>query len=128
MAAKEMTATTFQHANTSFIIIAKEECASMLEDLSNKINNKHHEVHTHPLLSIFKMAEVAVKLPYSNDGRSMSRNSCSYLFDLDTKRAFSDIPLSIRNRSRIQKVNMNRNTQFAAGPATVLQSLPNDLG
>lgn len=51
----------------------------MLEDLSQKINNKHHEVHTHPLLSIFKMAEVAVKLPYSNDGRSVSRSSSSIL-------------------------------------------------
>lgn len=41
----------------------QEECGAILQDLSDKINNKHQEVHTHPLLSIFKMAEVEVKLP-----------------------------------------------------------------
>lgn len=44
----------------------QEECGAMLQDLSDKINNKHQEVHTHPLLSIFKMAEVEVKLPEGN--------------------------------------------------------------
>ncbi|XP_046822579.1 uncharacterized protein LOC124425770 isoform X3 [Vespa crabro] len=68
-----------QAQSLQHLLRVKEECASMLEDLSQKINNKHHEVHTHPLLSIFKMAEVAVKLPYSNDGRSMSRSSSSIL-------------------------------------------------
>lgn len=47
----------------------------MLQDLSDKINNKHHEVHTHPLLSIFKMAEVEVKLPYSNEVGCLSGSS-----------------------------------------------------
>ncbi|XP_046425961.1 uncharacterized protein LOC124182566 isoform X2 [Neodiprion fabricii] len=46
----------------------KDECAEMLRDLSEKINNKHHEVYTHPLLSIFKMAEVEVRLPQTNRG------------------------------------------------------------
>ncbi|XP_046745350.1 uncharacterized protein LOC124410782 isoform X2 [Diprion similis] len=46
----------------------KDECAEMLRDLSEKINNKHHEVYTHPLLSIFKMAEVEVRLPQTNTG------------------------------------------------------------
>lgn len=46
----------------------------MMQDLSDKINNKHHEVHTHPLLSIFKMAEVEVRMPYSN-GAAISRSS-----------------------------------------------------
>ncbi|KAK2586322.1 hypothetical protein KPH14_010622 [Odynerus spinipes] len=64
-----------QAQSLQHLLRVKEECASMLEDLSKKINNKHHEVHTHPLLSIFKMAEVAVKLPYSNEGRSVSRSS-----------------------------------------------------
>ncbi|XP_043487267.1 uncharacterized protein LOC122514469 isoform X3 [Polistes fuscatus] len=64
-----------QAQSLQHLLRVKEECASMLEDLSSKINNKHHEVHTHPLLSIFKMAEVAVKLPYSNGGRSVSRSS-----------------------------------------------------
>jgi hypothetical protein len=35
----------------------------MLQDLSDKINNRHQELQTHPLLSIFKMAEVEIKLP-----------------------------------------------------------------
>ncbi|XP_048510939.1 uncharacterized protein LOC105684340 isoform X2 [Athalia rosae] len=48
----------------------KDECAEMLRDLSNKINNKHHEVHTHPLLSIFKMAEVEVRLPLASGSNS----------------------------------------------------------
>lgn len=52
----------------------QEECASMMQDLSEKINNKHHEVHTHPLLSIFKMAEVEVKMPYTNEA-AISRSS-----------------------------------------------------
>ncbi|XP_076230314.1 glial cell line-derived neurotrophic family receptor-like isoform X2 [Nomia melanderi] len=56
-----------QAQSLQHLLRVKEECASMLQDLSDKINNKHHEVHTHPLLSIFKMAEVEVKLPYSNE-------------------------------------------------------------
>ncbi|XP_044016202.1 uncharacterized protein LOC122857839 isoform X2 [Aphidius gifuensis] len=48
----------------------KEECGGRLQDLSEKINNKHQEVHTHPLLSIFKMAEVEVKLPPPTSGKS----------------------------------------------------------
>lgn len=49
-------------------MILQDECADMLRELSEKINNKHHEVHTHPLLSIFKMAEVEVKLPQASGG------------------------------------------------------------
>jgi len=56
----------------------QEECASMMQDLSDKINNKHHEVHTHPLLSIFKMAEVEVKMPYSNEA-AIYRSSSTLL-------------------------------------------------
>lgn len=59
----------------------QEECASMMQDLSDKINNKHHEVHTHPLLSIFKMAEVEVKMPYSNEA-AISRSSSALLIIL----------------------------------------------
>ena len=42
----------------------------MLQELSEKINNRHQEVHTHPLLSIFKMAEVEIKLPYKSEGEA----------------------------------------------------------
>lgn len=56
----------------------QEECASMMQDLSDKINNKHHEVHSHPLLSIFKMAEVEVKMPYSNEA-AVFRSSSALL-------------------------------------------------
>ncbi|XP_076177937.1 glial cell line-derived neurotrophic family receptor-like isoform X3 [Ptiloglossa arizonensis] len=67
-----------QAQSLQHLLRVKEECASMLQDLSDKINNKHHEVHTHPLLSIFKMAEVEVKLPYSNEVGGLSR-SASFL-------------------------------------------------
>lgn len=50
----------------------------MMQDLSDKINNKHHEVHSHPLLSIFKMAEVEVKMPYSNEA-AVFRSSSALL-------------------------------------------------
>lgn len=53
----------------------QEECASMMQDLSDKINNKHHEVHSHPLLSIFKMAEVEVKMPYNNEAAAFRSSS-----------------------------------------------------
>lgn len=59
----------------------QEECASMMQDLSDKINNKHHEVHTHPLLSIFKMAEVEIKMPYSNEA-AISRSPSALLIIL----------------------------------------------
>ncbi|XP_029033944.1 uncharacterized protein LOC114871774 isoform X2 [Osmia bicornis bicornis] len=64
-----------QAQSLQHLLRVKEECASMLQDLSDKINNKHHEVHTHPLLSIFKMAEVEVKLPYSNEVGGLLRSS-----------------------------------------------------
>ncbi|CAL1673340.1 unnamed protein product [Lasius platythorax] len=59
----------------------QEECASMMQDLSDKINNKHHEVHTHPLLSIFKMAEVEVKMPYTSEA-AVFRSSSALLVAL----------------------------------------------
>ncbi|XP_053593781.1 uncharacterized protein LOC103580761 [Microplitis demolitor] len=55
-----------QAQSLQHLLRIKEECGAMLQDLSDKINNKHQEVHTHPLLSIFKMAEVEVKLPEGN--------------------------------------------------------------
>ncbi|XP_017888282.1 uncharacterized protein LOC108629870 isoform X3 [Ceratina calcarata] len=63
-----------QAQSLQHLLRVKEECAAMLQDLSDKINNKHHEVHTHPLLSIFKMAEVEVKLPYSNGADRTARS------------------------------------------------------
>ncbi|XP_078047616.1 glial cell line-derived neurotrophic family receptor-like [Augochlora pura] len=64
-----------QAQSLQHLLRVKDECAAMLQDLSDKINNKHHEVHTHPLLSIFKMAEVEVKLPYSNEAAGLGRSS-----------------------------------------------------
>ncbi|XP_063994504.1 uncharacterized protein Gfrl isoform X3 [Diachasmimorpha longicaudata] len=58
-----------QAQSLQHLLRIKDECGGMLQDLSNKINNKYQEVHTHPLLSIFKMAEVEVKLPQSSEGR-----------------------------------------------------------
>jgi hypothetical protein len=46
----------------------QEECAGPLHDISEKINSHHPELHSHLLLSIFKMAEVEVKVPDSNSG------------------------------------------------------------
>ncbi|XP_033213894.1 uncharacterized protein LOC117170961 [Belonocnema kinseyi] len=65
--------------NLQHLLRIKEECASMLQDLSDKINNRHQEVHTHPLLSIFKMAEVEVKLPLSSQAKLTSRPSAFFL-------------------------------------------------
>ncbi|EFN70375.1 GDNF family receptor alpha-3, partial [Camponotus floridanus] len=67
-----------QAQNLQHLLRVKEECASMMQDLSDKINNKHHEVHSHPLLSIFKMAEVEVKMPYSNEA-AVFRSSSALL-------------------------------------------------
>ncbi|XP_021922539.1 uncharacterized protein LOC110831160 isoform X2 [Zootermopsis nevadensis] len=50
----------------------KEECAGPLHDISEKINSHHPELHSHLLLSIFKMAEVEVKVPDSNSGLRLS--------------------------------------------------------
>ncbi|XP_072750789.1 uncharacterized protein Gfrl isoform X4 [Anoplolepis gracilipes] len=72
-----------QAQNLQHLLRVKEECASMMQDLSDKINNKHHEVHSHPLLSIFKMAEVEVKMPYSNKA-TLFRSSSALLVVLLT--------------------------------------------
>ncbi|XP_020291450.1 uncharacterized protein LOC109858520 [Pseudomyrmex gracilis] len=56
-----------QGQSPQHLLRVKEECASTMKQVSDKINNKHHEVHTHPLLSIFKMAEVEVRMPYSDE-------------------------------------------------------------
>ncbi|XP_012059451.1 PREDICTED: uncharacterized protein LOC105622646 [Atta cephalotes] len=72
-----------QAQSLQHLLRVKEECASMMQDLSDKINNKHHEVRTHPLLSIFKMAEVEVKMPYSNEA-AISRSSSVLLVVLLT--------------------------------------------
>ncbi|XP_012234454.1 uncharacterized protein Gfrl isoform X4 [Linepithema humile] len=70
-----------QAQSLQHLLRVKEECASMMQDLSEKINNKHHEVHTHPLLSIFKMAEVEVKMPYTNEA-AISRSSSTFFIVL----------------------------------------------
>jgi hypothetical protein len=50
----------------------QEECVGPLHDISEKINSHHPELHSHLLLSIFKMAEVEVKVPDSNSGLRIS--------------------------------------------------------
>jgi hypothetical protein len=54
----------------------QEECAGPLHDISEKINSHHPELHSHLLLSIFKMAEVEVKVPDKNSG---PRTSTSFV-------------------------------------------------
>ncbi|XP_051171128.1 uncharacterized protein LOC127287997 isoform X2 [Leptopilina boulardi] len=68
--------------NLQHLLRVKEECASMLQDLSDKINNKHQEVHTHPLLSIFKMAEVEVKLPLTSKATTLTSKSSTFFLGL----------------------------------------------
>ncbi|XP_049807107.1 uncharacterized protein LOC126249498 [Schistocerca nitens] len=55
-----------QISSADLLVREKEECAGPLQELSSKINSRHPELHSHLLLSIFKMAEVEVKVP---DGR-----------------------------------------------------------
>jgi len=59
------------HASYLFLSI-QEECAGPLHDISEKINSHHPELHSHLLLSIFKMAEVEVKVPDKNSGSRIS--------------------------------------------------------
>ncbi|XP_058795121.1 uncharacterized protein LOC131666463 isoform X3 [Phymastichus coffea] len=61
--AGQLAANLSQAQSLQHLLRIKEECAAMLQELSEKINNRHQEVHSHPLLSIFKMAEVEIKLP-----------------------------------------------------------------
>ncbi|KAG8247064.1 hypothetical protein J6590_069600, partial [Homalodisca vitripennis] len=42
------------------LIYFQEECVGALQDFSEKVNSRHPVVHSHLLLSIFKMAEVEV--------------------------------------------------------------------
>lgn len=46
--------------------ISQEECVGALQDFSEKVNSRHPIVHSHLLLSIFKMAEVEVVVPASS--------------------------------------------------------------
>lgn len=61
------------HTSYMFLCI-QEECAGPLHDISEKINSHHPELHSHLLLSIFKMAEVEVKVPDRNSGPRISTN------------------------------------------------------
>lgn len=44
----------------------KDECTAILRTISHHINSEHHELQSHRLLSIFKMAEVEVVWPESS--------------------------------------------------------------
>ncbi|KAG8309073.1 hypothetical protein J6590_094861 [Homalodisca vitripennis] len=48
------------------LIYFQEECVGALQDFSEKVNSRHPVVHSHLLLSIFKMAEVEVVVPASS--------------------------------------------------------------
>lgn len=41
-------------------VVSQEECADLLEAVSDRINSRHPDFVSHLLLSIFKMAEVEV--------------------------------------------------------------------
>ncbi|XP_068082198.1 uncharacterized protein Gfrl [Anabrus simplex] len=56
---------TYQ-SSPDLLVREKEECAGPLQEISDKINSHHPELHSHLLLSIFKMAEVEVKVPDSS--------------------------------------------------------------
>jgi len=62
---------THQLAFYTFLWL-QEECAGPLHDISEMINTHHPELHSHLLLSIFKMAEVEVKVPDSSSGPRIS--------------------------------------------------------
>ncbi|XP_046683341.1 uncharacterized protein LOC124369386 [Homalodisca vitripennis] len=60
-------ARNLQHqSNTNLLRREKEECVGALQDFSEKVNSRHPVVHSHLLLSIFKMAEVEVVVPASS--------------------------------------------------------------
>ncbi|XP_069692886.1 uncharacterized protein Gfrl isoform X1 [Periplaneta americana] len=61
-----------QRSSLDLLMREKEECAGPLHDISEKINSHHPELHSHLLLSIFKMAEVEVKVPDTNTGSHFS--------------------------------------------------------
>lgn len=46
--------------------VLQDECVGALQDFSEKVNSKHPLIHSHLLLSIFKMAEVEVVVPASS--------------------------------------------------------------
>ncbi|CAG2052918.1 unnamed protein product [Timema podura] len=56
------------HSSLELLTKEKEECVAPLQDISEKINTHHPEFHSHLLLSIFKMAEVEVKVPSKSSG------------------------------------------------------------
>ncbi|PNF37375.1 hypothetical protein B7P43_G17199 [Cryptotermes secundus] len=72
---------TKQRPPLDLLMREKEECAGPLHDISEKINSHHPELHSHLLLSIFKMAEVEVKVPDTNSGPRIS-NSVSVVLML----------------------------------------------
>ncbi|XP_073999587.1 uncharacterized protein [Rhodnius prolixus] len=55
-----------EEPNPSLLIKQKEECEGPLREISDMINNQHSIIHSHLLLSIFKMAEVDVVYPTAN--------------------------------------------------------------
>ncbi|PSN49823.1 hypothetical protein C0J52_08838 [Blattella germanica] len=71
-----------QRPSVELLMREKEECAGPLHDISEKINSHHPELHSHLLLSIFKMAEVEVKVPDSNSGPRISLEPCAVLVAL----------------------------------------------
>lgn len=62
-----------------FLFLFFQECSDQLQDLSEKINSRDLEVHSHLLLSILKLAEVEVKIPEVVEDSSTVRTPTTFL-------------------------------------------------
>uniref|UniRef100_A0A1A9UEY8 Uncharacterized protein n=1 Tax=Glossina austeni TaxID=7395 RepID=A0A1A9UEY8_GLOAU len=51
----------------------KDECTTILKTITHHINSEHHELQSHRLLSIFKMAEVEIVWPENNATVDLNR-------------------------------------------------------
>nr|XP_018912186.1 PREDICTED: uncharacterized protein LOC109040652 isoform X1 [Bemisia tabaci] len=55
-----------QRQNSNLLQQEKNECAEPLKDISSRINSRDPSVHSHVLLSMFKISEVEVMVPPSS--------------------------------------------------------------
>ncbi|XP_075217869.1 uncharacterized protein LOC142322676 [Lycorma delicatula] len=61
-----LTRNLHQQTNYNLLLKEKEECVGVLQEISDRINSRDSLVHSHLLLSIFKMAEVEVVYPVAS--------------------------------------------------------------
>lgn len=79
-----------------YFMYIQEECASLLETISEKINSQHSDFNSHLLLSIFKMAEVEInQLEPSSSCNLHSNKWLTSIFVLTTT---SSIALQLLNK------------------------------